>query len=106
MKLRLLAAVVGLMAGTAAVHAQVGIYIAPTGSHISVSQPDSGPFSFLTPNASSEWFKGATVGAYYDFDKLGPGRLGLDARWRILGSPEQARANSFLVGPRLTFNTP
>lgn len=116
MKLRSLALLLGLVSA-AAVHAQdttahppvssarpqIGVYIAPTAANITASPADTGTFAFLGDSVTSRWFKGATMGAYYDFAPSGSLKFGVDIRDRIIGATTGARANSFLVGLRAVY---
>jgi hypothetical protein len=106
MKLRCLAALLGLALAAGAAHAQVAFYIAPTYARITTSTPDTGPFAFLGENNTSANFKGADLGVYYDFPSSGSLKIGADVRDRIIGSSAGARDNSFLVGVRVVYSAP
>ncbi len=102
MKLRLLAAVAGLVIATGTAQAQVGIYITPTASRLSTSTADSGPFAFLGAGNTSGFFKGAAAGVYYDFPHANALALGIDMRGSILRS-NGAQLNSFQAGIRIAY---
>jgi hypothetical protein len=100
--------------------AQVGVYGEFTVDRLSniASSPQPAP-----PNSSGEAFQrantvdplGGTGGIYYDFLKLGPVKLGVDARGSILHTKRGAYVNfdgpgariySVLGGVRASFHTP
>lgn len=109
MNLRLLATVVGLALTTVAAHAQTdaqtgslnGIYITPIAIRVSNSTPDTGPFAFLGPNATSQMFYGISVGGYHDFYHQGKISAGFDVRDTLVHG-NSASLNSFLVGARVS----
>lgn len=100
MKLRLFAAVVALALTTVAAHAQIGIYLNPIATRVSLSTPDTGPFAFLGPNSKSQMFYGVNVGGYYDLYHQGKIEAGIDVR-DTYQRGNNAKLNSFLVGARV-----
>ena len=100
MKLRLLAAIVGLALTTVAAHAQVGLYVNPIAIRMSNSTADTGPFAFLGENSKSQMFYGVNFGGYYDFFHQGKVEAGVDVRDSIVHG-NSASLNSFLIGARL-----
>jgi hypothetical protein len=102
MKLRLLAAVVGLVVATGAAQAQVGLYLTPTASRVSTSTADSGPFSFLGATNTSGYFRGIGAGVYYDLPHTNALAAGIDLRGSILRD-NGAQLNSFQAGIRVAY---
>lgn len=103
MKLRSLftALLLAVLAGVAApAKAQVGLYLNPVFTHISVSPTDTGPFSFLGDGVSSRWFGGVNYGGYFDFYHRPAFSLGVDVRDTIQHG-NNADLNTFSVGARI-----
>jgi hypothetical protein len=84
-------------------HAQVGLYFNPIISRVSNSTPDTGPFAFLGQGGTSKIFGGVDIGGYYTFYKAPGFQISADIRDEIQHS-NNASLNSFLVGPRVSFN--
>lgn len=97
MKLRLLVPSLALALTTMAAHAQVGLYLNPVISRVSISTPDTAPFAFLGPDTTSRIFGGVDFGGYYDFAHYAKADVGLDLR-DIIQHGNAASLNSFLVG--------
>jgi hypothetical protein len=99
MKAHLLSTLTVLLAAASfsAASAQVGIYGKFDAAHLSSSSTES--FD------STGWFKGATVGGYYDFLHFGPVSLGGDVRGSLLfQNPQKYR--DVLFGLRLAAKPP
>ena len=112
----LLAVFTALSFASCSAHAQVGVYgeftVNRLGGILASPQP--------TPNITSQRTDtvdplGGTGGIYYNFKKLGPGKLGVDLRGSILTTKRGAyynfngggaRINSVLGGVRYVFRTP
>jgi hypothetical protein len=106
MKLRFLASTFALVMTAACftratqAHAQVGLYLNPIVSRVSISTPDTGSFAFLGQNTTSRFFGGVNIGGYYTFYKSPMFDVSADVRDEIQHS-NTASLNSFLVGPHL-----
>ncbi|HEY0263548.1 MAG TPA: hypothetical protein VGC07_03410 [Granulicella sp.] len=77
---------------SSAARAQTGIYAAFTASKFDTTGTD--------------WIYGPTLGLYHDSFHLPFVSLGLDARAAILGSGNDTKITSGLVGPRLSIHAP
>jgi hypothetical protein len=84
-----------LIAGASA-KAQIGIY----GEFSTVHTPAESFFGTTTA-----WYKGFTAGAYYDFLRVGPVKLGLDLRGGSVRANGDVSYNT-LVGPRVALKLP
>lgn len=82
-------------------HAQAGLYLNPVVSHVGISTPDYGPFSFLGDGETSRWFGGVDYGGYWDFYHQPKFNLGLDVRDTIQHG-NNASLNTFSVAPRIS----
>jgi hypothetical protein len=100
------------VATTTIAHAQLGVYGTVTVNHLSGIQ--GSPYATGLVNNSINPV-GGTFGAYYDFMKLGPVRLGADLRGTITDGKQGAYTNSRgggtriysgLGGVRASFHTP
>jgi hypothetical protein len=100
MKLRFLVPAFGLALSTIAAQAQIGLYLNPVVSRVSVSAPDTGPFAFLGDGVTSRIFGGVDFGGYYEFAHGPKYDLSADIRDTIQHG-NSASLNSFMVGPRL-----
>lgn len=100
MKLRWMLPALGLCLLTASARAQVGIYLNPIVTHVSLSPADTGPFAFLGPGETSRNFGGVSLGGYYDFAHASRLGLGVDVRDELQHG-NSALLNNFLVGARL-----
>jgi hypothetical protein len=100
MRLRFVLLALALAAVTVGAEAQVGLYLNPVVTHISIPVPDSGVFAFLGDGVTSRWFGGVAFGGYYDFSHQTGYDFGVDVRDSIVHG-NNASLNSFLVAPRL-----
>ncbi len=100
MKLRFLVPALALALTTIAAHAQVGIYVLPVVSRISLPQADNGPFAFLGDGQTAQVFGGIAFGGYYEFVHLPKADLGVDIRETIQHG-NNASLDSFMGGLRL-----
>jgi hypothetical protein len=89
-----------LALGTLGAKAQIGVYLNPVVTRISISQPDTGPFAFLGDNTTSRTFGGLDFGGYYDFFHGGAFNAGVDVRDTIVHS-HNASLNSYTVSARI-----
>lgn len=99
MKLRLFAALLGLLLTSAAAHAQYGFYVNPVASRISNSQADYGTFAFMGDGNTSAWFKGVNYGGYVTASNSGKNEIGVDIRGSYVRN-NNAPLKSFLIGLR------
>jgi len=97
MKLRLLVPSLALALTTMAAHAQVGIYLNPVVSRVSIATPDVAPFAFLGQDTTSRIFGGVDFGGYYNFAHYSKFDAGFDLRDTIQHG-NAASLNSFLFG--------
>lgn len=100
MKLRYVVPALALACMTMAAQAQIGLYLNPVVSHVSISAPDTGPFAFLGDGVKSRIFGGVDFGGYYEFAHLPKSDVSLDVRETIQHG-NSASLDSFMVGPRL-----
>jgi hypothetical protein len=100
MKLRFLVPALALACMTIAAQAQIGLYLNPVVSHVSVSASDTGPFAFLGDGVTSRTFGGVDFGGYYEFAHTPKSDVSLDVRETIQHG-NSASLDSFMVGPRL-----
>lgn len=103
MKLRLFfpALVLGVMSlVSTAAKAQVGLYLNPVATHVSISTPDSGPFAFLGDNTTSRFFGGVDFGGYWDFYHAPGYDAGVDIRETTVHG-NNASLNTFSVAARV-----
>ncbi|WP_263411200.1 hypothetical protein [Terriglobus tenax] len=99
MKLRLFAALLGLLLTSAAAHAQYGFYINPVANRISNAQADTGEFAFMGEGNTNAWFKGVSYGGYATVSNSGKNEVGLDIRGSYVRN-NNAPLKSFLIGLR------
>jgi hypothetical protein len=100
MRLKFPVAAAVLALTTVAAHAQVGLYLNPIVSRVSISTPDTGPFAFLGQNTTSRIFGGVMLGGYYEFSHQPKFDVGIDARDEIEHG-NSASLNSFVIGLRV-----
>lgn len=98
MRSRWLTLLLGVAGCAAAANAQVGIYAKFDTARVTASSAGSSA-------QTSVWFKGPSVGIYYDFLHLGPIALGADVRGNRL-SGNQQNYRSALFGLRLALKPP
>lgn len=102
MRLRLFAtAVLVLALSSAAAHAQIGVYMNPVAIRVSNSVKDTGPFSFLGPNSTSQVLFGYSLGGYDDFFHSGKLAAGIDMRLQDLHA-NNAMLRDFFLGVRVS----
>jgi opacity protein-like surface antigen len=102
MRLRLFAtAVLALFLSSAAAHAQIGVYMNPVAIRVSNSVKDTGPFSFLGPNSTSQVLFGYSLGGYDDFFHSGKLSAGIDMRLQDLHA-NNAMLRDFFLGVRVS----
>jgi len=80
-------------------HAQIGVY--GTLTAIKISNPTSAQSTTFGGTNAGYWTTGGTLGAYYDFLRLGPVALGVDVRGQLA-----SKAKLGLVGLRLAAHPP
>jgi hypothetical protein len=113
-KVLLLAAAVATATLSLPAHAQLAVYGTVTGSRLTnlQSSPEAPAGSQLNNSVSP---LGGTLGAYYDFKKLGPVKLGADLRGSLARTDRGAYTSfngggthlySGLAGIRAVFHTP
>jgi hypothetical protein len=81
-------------------HAQVGLYLNPLVSHVSIATPDAGPFAFLGQDTTSRTFGGVDFGGFYDFAHYAKADVGIDVRDTIQHG-NAASLNAFLLGLKI-----
>lgn len=102
MRLRLFAtAVLVLALSSAAAHAQIGVYMNPVAIRVSNSVKDTGPFSFLGENSTSQVMFGYSLGGYDDFFHSGKLGAGIDMRLQDLHA-NNSMLRDFFLGVRVS----
>jgi opacity protein-like surface antigen len=102
MRLRLFAtAVLAVFLSSAAAHAQIGVYMNPVAIRVSNSVKDTGPFSFLGQNSTSQVMFGYSLGGYDDFFHSGKLAAGIDMRLQDLHA-NNAMLRDFFLGVRVS----
>jgi hypothetical protein len=100
MRLRFVLPALALAFVTLSAQAQIGLYLNPVATRISVSSPDTGPFAFLGDNTTSRFFGGVAMGGYYDFAHEPGFDFGADVRETIVHG-NNASLNTFMVSVRV-----
>ena len=101
MKLPRLLSALCLALLSAGARAQIGVYLNPIVTPVSISQPDTGVFAFLGQGSTSRIFGGVSVGGYVDLEHSPKFDLGIDVRDEFEHG-NGALLNSFLIGGRLS----
>jgi len=101
MKLRFLVLSLALGLLTISARAQAGLYVNPIAMHVSISQPDNGPYAFLGDNNTSGMFYGISLGGYYDLHSTSKLKAGFDVRDAIVHG-NNAAFDNVLFGLRLS----
>jgi hypothetical protein len=101
MRLRFVLPALALAVVTLGAQAQIGLYLNPVATRISVSQADTGPFAFLGDNTTSRFFGGVAMGGYYDFVHRPGLDFGADIRDTLVHG-NNASLNTFMVAARVT----
>jgi opacity protein-like surface antigen len=100
MRLRFVVLALALTAVTVGAHAQIGLYVNPVATRISISTPDTGPFAFLGENTTSRYFGGVAIGGYYAFPRPAAFEFGVDVRDTMVHG-NNASLNTFMVSLRI-----